>query len=405
MVDLACPFEPLTDLGRYPRVLVFVRDGATLIGSVEIANARQAVTTHRLRDAIAESLGYDLLRRTMRKALEPSSDHSARLALGVSVSVVVPTCGRPDDLRRCLTSLRRQASSRTMELIVVDNRPETSVTRDAVREFPNVRVVEERRPGLSYARNAGFTAALGEILIATDDDVIVPPDWLEKLVAPFARPDVMAVTGNVLPLELETESQVMFEAYGGLGKGFARREAGPEWFASFRGAVPTWILGATANAAFRSSALENDRIGMLDEALGAGTPTGCSEDTYLFYRILKAGYSIVYDPSAWVWHKHRDTMASLRRQLYSYSKGHVAYHLTTLMREGDRRALIRLGWSLPRHLAARVLARIRGRSEYSLDLLAIEAAGCCAGPFALWRARRRVRRFGPGMKRRACHAL
>ena len=43
----------------------------------------------------------------------------------------------------------------------------------------------------------------------------------------------------------------------------------------------------------------------MDEALGAGMPTGCSEDTYLFYKILKAGYTLVYEPSADVWHRHR----------------------------------------------------------------------------------------------------
>ena len=110
----------------------------------------------------------------------------------------------------------------------------------------------------------------------------VPAGWLERLVAPFARPEVMAVTGHVLPIELETESQRLFEAYGGLGKGFDRFEADGEWFRNRRVAVPTWTLGATANAAFRGTIFTDPAIGVLDEALGAGMPTGCSEDTYLF---------------------------------------------------------------------------------------------------------------------------
>ena len=40
----------------------------------------------------------------------------------------------------------------------------------------------------------------------------------------------MAVTGHVLPVELETGAQCKFEAYGGLGKGFTRFEADGEWF-------------------------------------------------------------------------------------------------------------------------------------------------------------------------------
>ena len=63
-----------------------------------------------------------------------------------------------------------------------------------------------------------------------------------------------------------------------------------------RRAVPTWRIGSTANAAFRASIFSDPRIGLMDEALGAGMPTGCSEDTYLFYKVLRAGYRIV---TAW----------------------------------------------------------------------------------------------------------
>jgi hypothetical protein len=172
------------------------------------------------------------------------------------------------------------------------------------------------------------------------------------------------------------------------------------WFRSVRCAVPTWNIGATANAAFRAVVFRDPRIGMLDEALGAGMPTGCSEDTYLFYRILKAGHMIAYEPAAFVWHRHRRTDESLRDQIYCYSKGHVAYHLTTLLRDGDTRALVRLGYSLPKTYARRALERVRGRSEYPLALILTEIAGTLAGPWALWRARRRVRRLGPGARPR-----
>ena len=70
---------------------------------------------------------------------------------------------------------------------------------------------------------------------------------------------------------------------------------------------------------------------------------GCSEDTYLFYKILKAAIRSSYEPAAYVWHKHRRDLAALRRQLYNYSKGHVAYQLTTLLRDHDRRAVGAIG--------------------------------------------------------------
>jgi GT2 family glycosyltransferase len=405
MVDIRQPLAPIDDVARYERTRIFVLDDDTLIGSVDIANARGPISITRLRDAIANGTAFPLMRRAVEQAMSTAMPPE-RLDPAVSVSIVIPTCGRPEDLRQCLVALSAQHTDRPVEIIVVDNRPSpASPTPAIVQAFPGVVLIEEQRPGLSYARNAGFAAATGAIAVAIDDDVTVPPGWLDRLLAPFARPEVTAVTGHVLPLELETLSQCQFEAYGGLGKGFTRFEVNGGWFHSLKGAVPTWGLGATANAAFRTSIFRDPQIGMLDEALGAGMPTGCSEDTYLFYKILKAGDVIAYEPSAYVWHRHRKDGQSLRRQIYAYSKGHVAYHLTTLMRDGDRRALVRLFYSLPKTFVWRAIERLRGRSDYPLTLIATEIAGTLAGPWALWRARRRVRRFGPGARPRTHHAV
>lgn len=395
-VDVSRPLTDIDDVGRYARARLFVTDEGELLGAVDVWHAgTPTIAAARVRHAIAEGLGHRLFARDIARQLEldPAAGLPARATF--SVSIVVPTCDRPGDLRRCLASLVAQETSHDVEIIVVDNRPSSSQTRDIAREFPSVRLVAESRPGLSYARNAGIAAARGDIVVATDDDVTAPPDWIDRLVAPFARREVMAVTGNVLPLELETESQCRFEAYGGLGKGFAQFEVAGDWFKARRTAVPTWELGATANAAFRATIFRDPEIGLIDEALGAGMPTGCSEDTYLFYKILKANHTIVYEPAAYVWHRHRTDMASLRSQIHAYSRGHVAYHLTTLLRDGDRRALTRLCYSLPKRYAQRMWQRLRQRSDYPLSLILLEMWGNLGGPWALWRSRRRVCELGP----------
>ena len=312
----------------------------------------------------------------------------------LTISVVVATLDRPDDLRACLGSLITQTSPRTVEIIVVDNNPGSGLTPPVVTAFPGVALVEEPRRGLAYARNKGVIASRGDVIVATDDDVTMPPAWLETLVGPFAHPDVMIVTGNVLPLELETPAQRLFELYGGLGRGSDRRVVDKEWFNHCMTAVPTWTLGATANAAFRSSIFRHPQIGLMDEALGPGMPSGVGEDTYLFYRVLKAGYTVVYEPAAWVWHKHRRDLPALRRQIFNYSKGHVAYHLTTLLRDRDWRAVINLTLLLPGTHVRRAISRLFGRSAYPLSLILLEVAGNVVGPWALWQSRRRVRREG-----------
>jgi GT2 family glycosyltransferase len=419
-VDLAQTLPALTDVTDYAQVRVFVTWNDRPLGSVDITNYHQAVSATRLRQAIVDHLGLTLLdpdrnlssdllwaeivaalnRHYMPTEGETKTSTPARLPADVSVSVVVATLDRPDDLRECLRRLVAQESPRLVEIVVVDNNPSSGLTPPVVAEFPGVVLVDEARRGLAYARNAGFTASQGDIVVATDDDVIVPPDWLEKLVAPFIRSDVMIVTGNTLPLELETSAQRFFERYGGLGRGFKPLAVGGDWFESFRRqAVPTWELGATANAAFRASIFSHPQIGLMDEALGPGMPAGVGEDTYLFYKVLKAGYMLVYEPAAYVWHKHRRDMSALRRQIYNYSKGHVAYHVTTLLRDHDLRALLHLAVHMPRWRLRQIMwqfkDRLRGKkSDYPLSLTLLEIAGNLAGPWSLWRSRQRVKREG-----------
>ncbi|HMQ29571.1 MAG TPA: glycosyltransferase [Chloroflexaceae bacterium] len=383
-VELTQPLRDLADVTAFARVRVYAMRDDVPLGYVEIANAYGPIDAAGLRAA---------LEREPQLLAAPAPPAEA-LPAQVPVSVIVATLDRPEGLRDCLRLLLAQRSPRRIEIVVVDNHPASGRTAPVVAEFPGVVLVSEPRRGLAYARNAGFAAASGQILLTTDDDVTVPAGWVERLVAPFADARVMATTGNVLPAQLATPAQQLFEVYGGLGRGFERRVADPAWFRGFRSAVPTWRLGATANAAFRASALADVRVGLMDEALGPGMPSGVGEDTYLFYRILRAGHTLVYEPAAYVWHTHRATMPQLRRQLLAYSTGHVAYHLTTLLRDGDRRALRQLLMELPRAYAWRAREALRARPSYPLSLLALELAGSLAGPWALWRSRRRVRQEG-----------
>jgi GT2 family glycosyltransferase len=407
LVDLTHPLRAIEGVEACRSVRVLATRGDRALADVTLPVRGRPLSERTVRDALAR----DLAARFAPRASDPRElaamldahvlGTGTPLAPHVSVSIVVATRDRPDDLRRCLGALAAQESPRTVEVVVVDNGPDSGLTPPVVAEFPGVRLVTERRPGLAYARNAGFAASRGEVLVATDDDVTMPPGWLEQLVAPFTRPEVGAVTGLVWPESLDQPAQRLFEAYGGLGRGLRPLHADPEWFRSFRiRAAPTWQLGATANAAVRASVLEE--IGMMDEALGPGMPSGVGEDTNLFYRMLQAGWAVHYEPRAYVRHRHRATRAALCRQIYGYSKGHVAYHLTTLLRERDRRAIVRLLLELPYGHASRAWQRIRWGCEYPLSLLLLEIAGNLAGPWALWRSRARVRWEGrsQGMRER-----
>ena len=416
IIDLSQPLEEVADVSEHDSVrIIFTQQGKPL-GWKEITTHRQPLTKGKLRSEIAKGIGVELVtgniaaneytnwlicQEKLANIFFDSVETTAvanpveRLALTEPVSIVIATLDRPDDLRECLLSLMDQDTERDVEIIVVDNNPDSGLTPPVVAEFPGIILVDEQRKGLAYARNAGFTASTGNIAVATDDDVIFPKDWLERLLAPFSRKDVMIVTGNVLPIELETDSQRLFESYGGLGRGFKRLEVNGDWFDHYRfKSVPTWELGATANAAFRTSIFQDPDIGLMEESLGPGTPAGVGEDTYLFYKVLKAGWTLVYEPRSYVWHKHRSTMEALRRQLYNYSKGHIAYHTKLFVSDGDWRGLTRIFIEMPMYHWWRFKQRLKGQSIYPLSLLSLEIRGALAGIPALWRSQRRVKRLG-----------
>lgn len=110
------------------------------------------------------------------------------------VSVVVPARNEEELLPRCLFALRQQEFS-NFEIIVVDS-ASTDETQQVAKSF-GVRVIRLEEPGVARARQAGFDAATGKIIVSTDADAIHEPDWLKRMVTPFADPDVVGTFGTI----------------------------------------------------------------------------------------------------------------------------------------------------------------------------------------------------------------
>ena len=290
------------------------------------------------------------------------------------VSVVVCTRDRPEALARCLASLR-ELRVRPREIVVVDNAPSDDATRRIVAALPDVRYVREQRPGLSRARNAGVGASSADIVAFTDDDVVVAPDWITRLTAPFADARVMAVTGIVLPAELESGAQRLAEErLWSFNREFRPRTFDARYFARLRTrGVPVWHIGAGANMAVRRDAFA--RVGLFDERLGAGA-AGCSEDSELWYRLLAAGWSCAYEPAAVLFHFHRADLDGLRRQWHAYMRGHVAALLVQFARHRHWGNLRRIALQLPLYYALwlRDVLRVRRRDEAALWWAAVSGA-------------------------------
>lgn len=302
-VAITAPFEPITaEAGERSLYVVFWRHGRP-IGSRLLLAAELPVPAVAVPALAADAAGRA---EAMNERVEAPSE---KLGPPRRVSVVVCTRDRPEDLRRCLTALVR-CTPAPAEILVVDNAPTNDVGAQVAQAFPAVRYIREPRPGLSHARNTGTQAAVGEIVAFTDDDVEVAPDWIARGAAPFDDPAVACVTGVVLPASLSEDAACRFEfEIGGFGKELASRRF--DAAALDRGwwrAPEVWKIGAGANMMVRRQVFAE--IGLFDPRLGAGA-SGCSEDSELWFRLLRAGRVCRYDPAAVVFHHHRPDWPAL----------------------------------------------------------------------------------------------
>ena len=380
-VDVEAPLPDWIDgAERYDRVWVVAMERGIPVGRVLIDNGRLPVSSRHLASEMVRQLAPILELRSAQDEL-PEPDHELRLKL----DVVVCTRDRPQELETCLRQLvLAHSRSESFEILVVDNNPASGLTSPVVARFPGVRCESEPRPGVACARNRGVRATSGDVVAFVDDDVVISDAWPRRILAPFADPRIMCVTGLVLPLELETESQELYEEYGALGRGYLPRVFDSAFFEGSRPrVVRTWELGGTANVAIRRSVFAE--TGLFDETLGPGLPTGVGEDIYMFYRLLKLGHVCRYEPAAWVWHRHRREMKELRQQLYRYSKGQTSYQLRTLVTDGDLRVFRQLFRDLPIWHFRRIVRILRGRKRYPLSLVGWEILGNLVGPFAFAR--------------------
>jgi glycosyltransferase involved in cell wall biosynthesis len=114
-----------------------------------------------------------------------------------AVTVVVPTRGRAAYLEVTLESLRRQRTRTPHELLVVDDGATDATPQVAERN--GVRVIRHgERRSLNAARNTGLREAAAPLVAFVDDDVLVPPGWLDALVEGAERhPDAEAFGGPI----------------------------------------------------------------------------------------------------------------------------------------------------------------------------------------------------------------
>jgi O-antigen biosynthesis protein len=412
-IELCQPLEDVEGFDGYEAVQALVRLCGKPIGYVKIPLTAGYCPAASVSRAIMERHSMVIIGQALRNGLTSTRGDGFRLVDLISVSrrddhqplpkllppvtVAVCTRDRAAQLAGCLEALAG-LDYPALDLLVVDNAPRDPATARLVRErYPRVRYVCEPRPGLNWARNRAIAEARGEIIAYTDDDAVADRGWVRALAGVFAaEAGVMAVTGLVVPLELETEAQLLFERYGGFGRGFDRRwyrvdlESGERAATRHGGAGR---FGTGANMAFRRSLFA--RIGGFDPALDVGTVTNGGGDLEMFFRVLKGGYTLVYEPSALVRHRHRREYAQLRTQITNNGVGFYAYLVrSALVYKDERWAFIRLGlWWLWWWNIRRLLISLLHQGPFPRDLILGELFGSLIGLGRYQKARRMAARI------------
>jgi glycosyltransferase involved in cell wall biosynthesis len=209
-------------------------------------------------------------------------------------TVVVCTHNRAALLADCLASIAADTSTVEREVLVVDN-ASTDGTRDVVAKLPNVRYVREDRLGHAHARNRAVREARGEVLLLTDDDVLVRDGWADALAAPFADPAVAAAGGKVEPLWEQPPPDwlggPMLRLLAMVDHGDSPRPLGPKEFP------------VGANMAVRASALAG-ATEPFDVTTGhRGDVAMGHEEKHFLQRLQAGGRLVAWAPGAVVAHR------------------------------------------------------------------------------------------------------
>ena len=206
--------------------------------------------------------------------------------MSLSISVIVPVKNGRETLPAALHSLTAQSGLKLgedYEVIVVDDGSEDG-TAQVVPTLPGLRVITQPNAGPASARNSGAQAGLGQILAFTDADCIPSATWLTEMIRPFEDPRTCGVKGVYRTRE------------PGLVPRFVQAEFEERYQVLSRFEHIDFI--DTYSAAYRTKTFL--QAGGFDTSY----PVPSVEDQELSFRLARDGARLVFQPAAFVYHRH-----------------------------------------------------------------------------------------------------
>lgn len=286
------------------------------------------------------------------------------------ISVIVPAYNAARTLGKCLEALAHQSLPRSQyEIIVVDDGSTDETATMA--EQANARVIRQRNQGPAVARNHGVEAAGGELVMFTDADCEPAPDWIERMSAPFADPNVAGAKGAYRTRQPELMARFVQLEYEDKYGRLARQ--------------PRIDFVDTYSAAYRRAVfLENG-------GFEASFSTASVEDQELSFRLAQKGYRLVFAPAAWVYHQHDRSVGEYIRRKFGigYWKALlVRWHPEKVMSDSHTPQTLKIQIVLLAWLGASLLAWPACKAAAWGGLVAAGAFVLTSLPFLLQVARK-----------------
>jgi GT2 family glycosyltransferase/glycosyltransferase involved in cell wall biosynthesis len=229
-----------------------------------------------------------------RPRLDSAPDNAA-------ATVVIPNWNGRDLLEKYLPSvIEAMRGNPRNEILVVDNGSDDGSADFVRRRFPEVRLLAlEKNLGFGGGANAGFRAASNDIVVLLNSDMRVAPDFLAPLLAPFADPQVFAVSCQILFTDPKKprEETGLTQGWWEDGAFRVRHRLDNRVDRVF----PCFYPGGGSSAFDRRKFFE---LGGFDQLLRPFY----GEDTDLGYLAWKRGWKVFYQPQSLVWHEHRGTI-------------------------------------------------------------------------------------------------
>lgn len=215
----------------------------------------------------------------------------------MKVSVIVPVYNGEKDIANCLKALINQNYPKENYEIIVVNDGSTDNTSKVVKKFKKVKLIQQEHKGPASARNLGAKYAKGEILLFTDSDCIPDKNWIKNMVEPFKDKAIVGVSGTYKTLNKEN----LIARFVGYEIEERHEKLEKEREIDFIG---------TYSAGYRRDVFL--KFGGFDETF----PIASGEDPELSFRISKAGFKMIFQPKAFVYHKHPDTLPKFLKQKF-----------------------------------------------------------------------------------------